>query len=106
MALAGESSPIKFGSMFEVKDAAEIEHIVGRIAIDEKRSGGHCMCCGEPSFEFYKDEELVAMVGFHHGRSIRWLGGWPGDGMLTPQLFQPELVAGASAGTVNVSAPG
>jgi hypothetical protein len=45
-------------------------------------SGFHCMCCGEPSIEFYRGERLVLTLGFHHGQSLRWVGGWPGDGAL------------------------
>jgi hypothetical protein len=41
------------------------------------------MCCGTPSFEFFKGEELVATLGFHHGQSMRWPGVWPADGALT-----------------------
>ncbi len=44
------------------------------------------MCCGEPSFEFYKKSKLIAMIGFHHGKSIRWQGGeWPGDASMTTE---------------------
>jgi len=42
------------------------------------------MCCGDPSFEFYRGDELVVTIGFHHGQSLRWPGGWPADGMMTP----------------------
>lgn len=70
-------------TLFEVEDAAEISRIVARVAIDETVAGQHCMCCGDPSFEFFEGERLIAMVGFHHGRSIRWIDGWPGDGVLT-----------------------
>jgi hypothetical protein len=41
------------------------------------------MCCGEPSLEFYKGDTLVTTLGFHHGRSLRWPEGWPGDALLT-----------------------
>ena len=42
------------------------------------------MCCGNPTFEFYRGDELVAAIGFHHGQSIRWDNGlWPGDAALT-----------------------
>lgn len=70
-------------TLAEVTGAAEIREFVEGIGIDEKRSGGHCMCCGDPSFEFYRGKELIATLGFHHGQSVRWPGEWPGDGMLT-----------------------
>lgn len=39
------------------------------------------MCSGNLWFKFYKDDEPIAILSFHHGRSLR-LGGWPGDGVL------------------------
>jgi len=45
--------------------------------------GGGCKCCGEPTFEFYRGKELLAMVSLHHGVRLRWREGWPGDGYLT-----------------------
>ncbi len=72
-------------TLFEVTKDAKIREIVDHVRVDEQRSGFHCMCCGEPSFEFYAGERLVATLGFHHGRSVRWPDRWPGDGMLTSQ---------------------
>lgn len=70
-------------TLFEVDEKAEIEKLVDAIRMAEDPSHGHCMCCGNPSMEFYEGEELVATLGFHHGRSLRWPGGWPGDGAIT-----------------------
>lgn len=69
-------------TLFEEKDAAAIRKLVEILEIDEDNSGFHCMCCGDPTLEFYKDGKLVAMLGFHHGRSLRWPGGWPADGLM------------------------
>lgn len=69
--------------LFEITDRAEIQRIVNSWTINDRDSGFSCMCCGEPSFEFYRGNELVASLGFHHGRSLRWPGGWPGDALLT-----------------------
>jgi hypothetical protein len=71
-------------TLFEVKEEAKVRAVIEGIRLDEKGSGFHCMCCGEPTIEFYKGSELVASLGFHHGRSIRWPGGWPGDALLRP----------------------
>ena len=68
----------------EVRDAGEIAEVSRHFEVLDSASGGHCMCCGDPSFEFYKDGKQIALIGFHHGRSIRWADGiWPGDGVLT-----------------------
>ena len=70
-------------TLFEVADAAEIQRLVESWKVEDKESGFHCMCCGEPSLEFYKGDKLVTTLGFHHGRSLRWPEGWPGDALLT-----------------------
>jgi len=71
-------------TLVEITDAEEIDRFVKGILIDESQSGGHCMCCGSPTFEFYAGERLLAMVGYHHGERVRWAGGtWTGDGELT-----------------------
>lgn len=75
-------------TLYETKDKATIKEMVDGIAIDEAESGFHCMCCGEPSLEFYQGEELILTLGFHHGQSLRWVGGWPGDGALTTDSAQ------------------
>ncbi len=42
------------------------------------------MCCGDPTFEFYAGDRLLAMVGYHHTKRLRWADGkWRGDGQLT-----------------------
>jgi len=69
--------------LLEARGAAKVKEVLDLFEVEEKESGFHCMCCGNPTFEFYRGETLVASLGFHHGKSIRWLGGWPGDGMLT-----------------------
>jgi len=69
-------------TLFEISDKDAIAELVRHIEI--KESGFQCMCCGDPTMEFYRGSELVASVGLHHGQSIRWPeGNWPGDGMLT-----------------------
>lgn len=78
--------PSREKTLLELVDTAAIEEIVSRIEMDESDSGFHCMCCGSPSFEFYKGPHLLATLGFHHGKSLRWPNGkWPGDGLLTQE---------------------
>jgi len=72
-------------TLYETEDKAVIEQAIAGIAIDEAESGFHCMCCGEPSLEFYQGDKLILTLGFHHGQSLRWVGGWPGDGSLTSE---------------------
>lgn len=68
----------------ETRDRREIAELIRHFEVVDSESRGHCMCCGNPTFEFYQGNETVATIAFHHGHSIRWPGGiWPGDGMLT-----------------------
>ena len=71
-------------TLFETSDGLTIRRLIAGIAVDESAAGFHCMCCGEPSIEFYRGKEVIATLGFHHGRSLRWPGGWPSDAILTP----------------------
>ncbi len=72
-------------TLLEVRDAAEICRFVAMLTFDnDDTSAGACLCCGDPTFEFYQGEKLLAMIGFHHDVSLRWPGGeWPGDAKLT-----------------------
>jgi hypothetical protein len=71
-------------TLAEITDAAEISRFINGIGIDESRSNGVCGCCGDPTFEFYAGQRLLAMVGYHHGKRLRWAGGpWTADGELT-----------------------
>lgn len=72
-------------TLFEIEDAAEIEQVISNIQMEKGEEGGHCMCCGEPSFEFYKGEKLIGTLGFHHGRTLRWPSGWPSDGAINEE---------------------
>lgn len=73
-------------TIHESRDRGVITELAAHFVVDEAESGGCCMCGGNPTFEFYRNDKLVAMIAFHHGRSIRWADGtWPGDGMLTEQ---------------------
>lgn len=71
-------------TLYEEKNPTKIQELVNGIKINESESGFACMCCGDPSLEFYKGDTLVLTVGYHHGRSMRWPGSWRGDALLTP----------------------
>ncbi len=42
------------------------------LRIDEQSNGFHCMCPGQWTFVFFQGEEQLAVIGYHHGVSIRW----------------------------------
>ncbi len=68
----------------EVKDAAEIAKIIAMFSVSDEHSGGSCMCCGEPTMEFFAGEKLAISLSMHHGVRLRW-DGWPGDAALLPK---------------------
>lgn len=71
-------------TLAEVAESQEIERFLAMIEIDEDESGGGCLCCGDPTFEFYAGDRLLAMLSYHHGHSLRWANGpWTGDAELT-----------------------
>jgi hypothetical protein len=74
--------PEKEKTLFEETNAGAIADFLKRIDIVDEQSGLECKCCGEPTIEFYEKDRLMAMVGVHHGRSLRWSAGWPGDGLM------------------------
>lgn len=70
--------------LIDVRNASEINSFIHKIQINPTNSGGYCMCCGDPTFEFYQDKALVLSLGLHHRSSLRWpTGKWQGDGRLT-----------------------
>ncbi|NLX24781.1 MAG: leucine-rich repeat domain-containing protein [Lentisphaerae bacterium] len=70
-------------TLYETTDSREIDALVKMLRIDPEQSHYYCGCYGSPTFEFYREGELVVMLSFHHGRSLRWgRGEWPADGVL------------------------
>lgn len=82
-------------TLFEIIKTEDVKEVISNIRIDPLKSNFHCMCCGNPSLEFYKGGDLLVTLGFHHGKSLRWMDGpWPMDGMLTSDssVFLCELL--------------
>lgn len=71
-------------TLLDLRDPKQIAELVQGIQIDSSGSGFHCMCCGNPTLEFYRDDVLMVSLGFHHGRSLRWADGkWAADALMT-----------------------
>lgn len=74
---------------FELKDPTEIEALLNSIDVVEDDSGFYCACGGNPWIYFYRADKEVAVLGFHHGLSLRWHGGlWPGDAQITSECAE------------------
>ncbi|WP_131803431.1 MULTISPECIES: hypothetical protein [Pseudofrankia] len=64
--------------MLDMADPAALRLLRGALAVDQT-TDGYCMCAGELAFEFFDGSGWrIAVVGFHHGASLRWQG-WDGD---------------------------
>lgn len=81
--------------LFELKGPAAAAEFLGKLVVDDARSGFHCMCCGDPTFEILEAGRVVASLGYHHGRSLRAGGIWPGDALLAvaSQDYLADLLA-------------
>ncbi len=68
--------------LLDISDAQAIAILQDCLAIVEDESTfGHCMCLGDQALELYAGRRLVATIGLHHGRSIRWEA-WKHDALL------------------------
>ena len=74
--------PAPGDKLFAVEDAAAVRELLPLLHIDEARSDSYCMCCGTLTIELYRQDELLAEITLHHGRSLRYRG-WPADGQLS-----------------------
>jgi len=55
-------------------DAAEIRAVTGCLRIPPPAPNPEitgCRCCGDPTLEFFKDDQLLVAIGRHHGVMIR-----------------------------------
>jgi hypothetical protein len=63
-------------------DASAVSKIARLLRIvEDPITFGHCMCAGSYALEFYDGQTILATIGLHHGRSIRWHG-WQWDACL------------------------
>lgn len=59
--------------LLECDDPPSLQLLQSCLAIVEDPSSfGHCMCLGDTAIECYRDQDLLATLGLHHGRSIHW----------------------------------
>ncbi len=95
-------------TLVDVRDAVIVGDLIRRIKVNTDKRIFFCMCCGNPTFEFYQDDKLIVALGVHHGKSLRWLGGkWKGDGMLTKDSadFLVKWLAGHGVKDEAVNSP-
>ena len=71
-------------TLFEETRPGPIAAFLNALSFDDARSGERCMCCGDPTVEFYSGTRLLGALGLHHGIGARF-DQWPGDGRLTDE---------------------
>lgn len=57
-------------------DATRTQELLEAFTVEPETSS--CRCCGTPSLDFLSGDEVLASLGCHHGRHLRW-SGWPAD---------------------------
>lgn len=69
-------NPSEEQQLFEEKDASQIQSLIQAIHIDPPENGSivSCNCCGNPSIEFYRGEELIVTLGCQHGETTSLAG--------------------------------
>lgn len=69
-------------TLLETSDRATLASFRGCFTIvEDPQTFGHCMCLGDPHLELYAGDKLAAIIGYHHGFSIRW-NAWKHDALL------------------------
>jgi hypothetical protein len=76
------AKPLGQTVLLDTSDAAHIAQLRERLAIREPARGVHCMCHGDQALELRDaGHAVIAVLGLHHGDSIRW-DGWSSDAEL------------------------
>ncbi|MBM4104537.1 MAG: hypothetical protein FJ263_10940 [Planctomycetes bacterium] len=57
--------------IYQTGDPNDIRAFVELLSFWPTRKRMNCMCCGDLSFEFYKNNQVCQAFSLHHGRSIR-----------------------------------
>lgn len=74
--------PLETTELLDVTDPQTVARLCECLKIvEDPRSFGHCMCYGDLTMEFYAVQKRLAVIGFHHGISIRW-NAWKWDAKL------------------------
>ncbi|SRR6266568_2061358 len=73
--------PVGTKVLFESRRPEDLESLRACVRFRDDANGAFCMCWGTLAFVFFRDDEQLAVLGFHHGESFRW-DRWFGDGPL------------------------
>jgi hypothetical protein len=88
-------------TLLTMTNAEHVTAIARGLRINVTNIAFHCMCCGGPTLEFYRNKEMAASLSLHHGRSLRWSDGkWDGDGLMEEESASALLRQLADCGLV------
>lgn len=65
--------------LFETEDVDAINRFAQQVSLAWSLSRGHCMCCGDVTFDLYQGQEIHYSFSLHHGQRIRIKGSSFGD---------------------------
>jgi hypothetical protein len=89
---ASAGRPLGKKILLEIGDASTLDDLRQLLRIID-RPAGHCMCHGNPAIEFLdKSGTRLAVIGLHHGNSIRW-NAWKDDAELVDGFRLLEWLA-------------
>lgn len=69
--------------LYKTDDRKEIKHFLELLSFNPSPIGTHCQCCGDLTFEFYKNNQINYAFSLHHDTHIRIQGQSTGDIYLT-----------------------
>jgi hypothetical protein len=73
--------------LYKTNDKNAIKGFLDTISFEPLIVGPVCCCCGNVTFEFYKNDELISTWSLHHGKRVRFPYSL-GDCELTPRSKQ------------------
>lgn len=60
-------------TLLELPTPADVRGLLDSTELEEPAPlGVHCMCCGDPTLEFFRDSVRTETISLHHGLRIRW----------------------------------
>jgi hypothetical protein len=80
---AGNSGYLSQKRVLSISSKDVTRDFLATIEIDEKDGLSFCGCIGGPIFKFCRGGQCLVEMTLHHGQSLRWEAGWPGDAELT-----------------------
>jgi tetratricopeptide (TPR) repeat protein len=79
--------------LIEEEDPVSIRELIDALRIvEDPTTFHHCACLGEPTLEFFDDDELIATIAIHHGKAIRWAA-WKHDAVLESGRYLANWMA-------------